>query len=217
MKPFYDSSPKWEQSSLSNPFRLIFICLTALLIVTLSFPKIIHAAQITLEWDAVIHSLLEGYVVHYGTYSEGYDVSLDVGNWTSCTIADLEEGEAYYFAVTAYSTEGEESDFSNEVSNSSSNSSKDSSDVGIGGGCFIATAAYGSAIMPQVKVQREFHERYLLTNPFGQAFVDFYYAHSPPVADFISEHIGPAPTMAFLIIMVTSLIYLAGYRREFRS
>jgi hypothetical protein len=102
-----------------------------------------------LEWDAVIHSLLEGYVVHYGTYSGDYDVSLDVGNWTSCTIADLEEdadleeGEAYYFAVTAYSTEGEESDFSNEVSNSSSNSSKSSYDVGIGGGCFIATAAYG--------------------------------------------------------------------------
>ena len=143
MKPFYDSSPKWEQSSLSNPFRLIIICLTALLIVTLSFPKIIHAAQITLEWDAVIHSLLEGYVVHYGTYSGDYDVSLDVGNWTSCTIADLEEGETYYFAVTAYSTEGEESDFSNEVSNSSSNSSKNSFDVGIGGGCFIATAADG--------------------------------------------------------------------------
>ena len=146
MKPFYDSSPKWEQSSLSNTFRLIFICLTALLIVTLSFPKIIHAAQITLEWYAVIHSLLEGYVVHYGTYSGDYDVSLDVGNWTSCTIADLEESETYYFAVTAYSTEEEESDFSNEVSNSSSNSSnstQDSNDAGIGGGCFIATAADG--------------------------------------------------------------------------
>ena len=146
MKPFYDSSPKWEQSSLSNPFRLIFICLTALLFVPLSFPKIINAAQVTLEWDTVIHSLLEGYVVHYGTYSGDYDVSLDVGNWTSCTIADLEEGETYYFAVTAYSTEGEESDFSNEVSNSSSNSSNssnDSYDVGIGGGCFIGTAADG--------------------------------------------------------------------------
>ncbi|MEJ2236181.1 MAG: fibronectin type III domain-containing protein [Syntrophobacterales bacterium] len=146
MKPFYYSSPKWEQSSLSNLFRLILICLTALLILPLSFPKIIHAAQITLEWDAVIHPLLEGYVVHYGTYSRDYDVSLDVGNWTSCTIADLEEDETYYFAVTAYSTEGEESDFSNEVSHSSSsssNSSNDSYDVGIGGGCFIATAADG--------------------------------------------------------------------------
>jgi hypothetical protein len=62
--------------------------------------------------------------------------------------------------------------------------------------------------MPEVKALREFHERYLLTNPFGQAFVDFYYAHSPPVADFISEHIGPAFIMAFLILTFTSLIYL---------
>jgi len=152
VKPLYDSSPKWEQSSLSNPFRLIFICLTVLLIVPLSFPKIIHAAQVTLEWNAVIHPLLEGYVVHYGTYSRDYDVFLDVGNWTSCTIADFEEGETYYFAVTAYTTEGETSDFSKEVSHPSSNSSKDSFDVGIGGGCFIASAAYGSALVPNLSL-----------------------------------------------------------------
>jgi hypothetical protein len=76
---------------------------------------------------------------------------LDVGNYTSCTIADLDENETYYFAVTAYSTEGEESDFSNEVSNSSPSSSNDSFDVGIGGGCFIATASFGSSVDPQVK------------------------------------------------------------------
>ena len=143
MKPFCDLSSKWENLLSSHLSRFISICLAALLIVTLSFPKIIHAAQVTLEWDAVIHPLLEGYVVHYGTYSGDYDVSLDAGNWTSCTIADLEEGETYYFAVTAYSAEGEESDFSNEVSNSSSDSSNDSYDLGIGGGCFIATAADG--------------------------------------------------------------------------
>ena len=96
-----------------------------------------------MEWDAVIHPLIEGYVVHYGTYCGDYDVTLDVGNWTSCTIADLEESETYYFAVTAYGTEGEESDFSNEVIYPSSNSLKGSSDLGIGGGCFIATAADG--------------------------------------------------------------------------
>ena len=143
MKPLSDLSSKWENLLSSHLSRFISICLAALLIVTLSFPKIIHAAQVTLEWDAVIHPLLEGYLVHYGTYSGDYDVSLDVGNWTSCTIAGLEEGETYYFAVTAYSTEGEESDFSNEVSHSNSNSSKDNFDVGIGGGCFIVTAAHG--------------------------------------------------------------------------
>jgi len=143
VKPFCDLSSKWENLLSSNLSRFIFICLTALLIIPLSFPKIIHAAQVTLEWDAVIHPLLEGYVVYYGTYSGDYEVSLDVGNYTSCTISDLDENEIYYFAVTAYSTEGEESDFSNEVSSSDGNSSRNFYDVGIGCGCFIATAADG--------------------------------------------------------------------------
>jgi len=142
VKPLYYLSPKWKTLSLSRFCRWIFICLTALLIVPLANPKIIYAAQVTLEWDAVIHPLLEGYRVYYGTSSRDYDVTLDVGNWTSCTIADLEDDETYYFAVTAYSAEGEESDYSNEMNNNG-NSSHDFYDVGIGGGCFIDTAAYG--------------------------------------------------------------------------
>jgi fibronectin type 3 domain-containing protein len=72
--------------------------------------------QVTLTWDASMDSDLDGYKVYYGTVSKGYDVSMDVGNLTSCTIASLEHGEIYYFAVTAYNTEGSESGYSNEVS-----------------------------------------------------------------------------------------------------
>ena len=140
MKPLYDLSSKWKTLSLSRLTKWIFICLTALLIVSLSSTKIIYAAQLTLEWDAVIHPLLEGYRVYYGTSKGDYDVTLDVGNWTSCTIADLEDGETYYFAVTAYSTEGEESDFSNQVRWPNNNNIYDAAN---GGGCFIDTAAYG--------------------------------------------------------------------------
>ena len=138
------------KSFLSWLFRLTFAYPVFLLVLLHLTTINSHAAQVTLEWDAVNHPLLGGYMVYYGTYSGDYDVSLDVGNWTSCTIADLEENETYYFSVTAYSTEGEESDFSNEVSNSSSNSSNDSYDVGIGGGCFIATASFGSSVDPLV-------------------------------------------------------------------
>jgi YD repeat-containing protein len=56
-----------------------------------------------------------------------------------------------------------------------------------GGGCFIATAAYGSYFMPKVKVLRTFRDEYLLTNIAGQYFVEQYYNYSPPIADYISE------------------------------
>jgi subtilisin family serine protease len=55
------------------------------------------------------------------------------------------------------------------------------------GGCFIATAAYGSAMEPDVGILREFRDRYLLTSEPGRAFVSFYYRHSPPAAQVIES------------------------------
>ena len=56
------------------------------------------------------------------------------------------------------------------------------------GGCFIATAAYGSPLEPHVMALREFRDRYLQRSALGRAFIRFYYRHSPPVAALIAEH-----------------------------
>ena len=54
------------------------------------------------------------------------------------------------------------------------------------GGCFIATAAYGTPTAEQIDVLREFRDLVLLESTAGSQFVALYYQLSPPVADFIS-------------------------------
>lgn len=39
-----------------------------------------------------------------------------------------------------------------------------------------------------VVLLRQFRDKHLLTNPAGSSFVRFYYAYSPPIADYIAGH-----------------------------
>jgi PKD repeat protein len=81
-----------------------------------------RAASVRLAWDAPTNedgtpvADLAGYRVYYGQTSGNYAFTLDVGNYRSANIGGLEGGQTYYFAVTAYNTEGFESDISDEVS-----------------------------------------------------------------------------------------------------
>jgi len=57
-----------------------------------------------------------------------------------------------------------------------------------GGGCFIATAAYGTDTAREIDILREFRDKVLLPNSLGAKLISFYYRTSPPIADFISQH-----------------------------
>jgi hypothetical protein len=59
--------------------------------------------------------------------------------------------------------------------------------VGAGSGCFIATAAFGTEMEPEVMLLRKFRDENLLTTNIGKKFVDIYYTFSPRVADFIRD------------------------------
>jgi len=91
-----------------------------------------------------------------------------------------------------------------------------------GGWCFIATAAYGSYLAPEVQILRDFRDKWLISdlrfeildlrfeipNKLGRAFVGFYYRVSPPFAHFISEHeYLKAPTRWLLTPVVYSIKY----------
>lgn len=54
--------------------------------------------------------------------------------------------------------------------------------------CFIATAAFGSEMAPEVQIFREFRDRYLLHNFIGRWFVKTYYRMSPPLAAIIKKN-----------------------------
>jgi hypothetical protein len=179
---------EWRKSISSCRSFLVITSFAALLLVFFCSVRIVNAGRITLEWDPVSHPDLAGYMVYYGTFSDDYDESVDVGNWTSVTIEGLEEDLTYYFSVTAYSVNGEESENSNEVCNNSAICDTASSSGGGGGGCFIDTAAYGFRMAEEARILRNFREKLLLTNPLGRAFVRFYYKVFPPLADSLSRH-----------------------------
>jgi len=60
-----------------------------------------------------------------------------------------------------------------------------------GGGCLIATAAYGSEMAPQVQLLREIRDNKVLSTESGHSFMTgfntFYYSFSPTIADWERE------------------------------
>ena len=55
------------------------------------------------------------------------------------------------------------------------------------GGCFIATAVYGSYDCPEVWTLRRFRDNKLATNFFGTLFIKLYYSVSPTLVKLFGE------------------------------
>jgi len=80
-----------------------------------------------------------------------------------------------------------------------------------GGGCLIATAAFGSEMAPQVQFLREIRDGTVLQTQSGSTFMtgfnQFYYSFSPAVADYEREN--PAFKEAVKIAITPMLTSLA--------
>jgi len=76
-------------------------------------------------------------------------------------------------------------------------------------GCFIATAAYGSYAEPHVRILRTFRDTVLLSNSWGHAFVDWYYAASPAAAAWLNEHPTYKPLVRAVLMPVVGMAYCA--------
>jgi hypothetical protein len=104
------------------------------------------------------------------------------GSQVSQRISGLLPKTKYYVAVLPMSRCGKRgSVVSGEAETASGNFTTLS-------GCFIATAAYGSQLEPEVATLRRFRDRHLTTNPLGQILVGSYYALSPSLASLIAQH-----------------------------
>ena len=82
-----------------------------------------------------------------------------------------------------------------------------------GGGCLIATAAFGSELAPQVQFLREIRDNTVLETQSGSAFMtgfnNFYYSFSPTIADYERENVAFKETVKIAITpMLTSLAIL---------
>jgi hypothetical protein len=72
----------------------------------------------SLIWNPVTSTNLAGYKVYVGTASGVYGTPMSVGNITSYVVSNLIVGNTYYFVVTSFNSNGNESTPSNEVSKS---------------------------------------------------------------------------------------------------
>jgi len=77
------------------------------------------------------------------------------------------------------------------------------------GGCFIATAAFGSVLAPHVTILRKFRDKFMMSNRLGNNFIKMYYTYSPALAGFIAAHDHLRSIVRIGLIPVVALSWVA--------
>lgn len=141
-----------------------------------------------INWEADAGEMgIFGFFVYPEGETVSYVESVSHDGGGSDTTYIYEGSGSYYLKVLAanlssWAISVEEGPMKEEAEEKAKDSEKKDS------GCFIATAAYGTSLAPEIGVLREFRDEVLLENVVGTRFVETYYEVSPPIADFILEH-----------------------------
>lgn len=112
VKSLFGCSINKKLNILTSWNYLLFFILLFFCSVTSSY-----ATDVTLNWTPNSEPNLAGYTVFYRQEGQSYNFTNPYWETTdpTCTIYDLDETKTYYFTVRAFSTEGFQSDNSNEV------------------------------------------------------------------------------------------------------
>ena len=190
-------------------------------------------AAVILSWTRV--EGVQGYRVYYGVAAVDEN-QIDVGNVEAFTIGGLQNGSVYRFAVASLArpiyflaitvldnTQNRNESVLSEaqslrigpLTESTLSSELNSTPQEIlafpelpDNGCFIATAAYSSDWAAEVRLLRDFRDRYLLTNRPGRWFVRWYYANSPPAARYLEAHPRVKPLVRALLLPMVAMAAL---------
>jgi hypothetical protein len=86
-----------------------------------------------------------------------------------------------------------------------------------GGGCFIATATYGSSMDAHANLLMEFRDRFLLINPLGEEFLKLYYTYSPRVVDVVAKHERLRKVVSYSLLPFAAMAYVMLHLGAARS